>query len=62
MHAKLSVATILRIGLSLCIIACLCPLQAGKPSVNDQKPWIEIRGIYGGIPTELFQAGKSLWD
>jgi hypothetical protein len=62
MHAKLSVATILRIGLSLFIIACLFPLQASKPSVIDKKPWIETRGIYGGIPTELFQAGKSLRD
>ncbi|MBM4087827.1 MAG: hypothetical protein FJ276_00140 [Planctomycetes bacterium] len=28
----------------------------------DKRPWIEIRGIYGGVPAELLEEGKSLGD
>lgn len=28
----------------------------------EPRPWVEIRGIYGGIPTQIFEKGKTLED
>ena len=33
--------------------------QQASPS---QRPWIEMRGLYGGVPTEIFDSGKNLSD
>ncbi len=40
---------------------CLGLLFAGA-AAQEQRPHIEIRGIYGGVPLELLQDGKSLKD
>ena len=32
-----------------------------KPELGP-RPWVEIRGIYGGIPTQIFERGKTLED
>lgn len=37
----------------------------GNPPANDTKeerPWIQIRGIYGGVPTQINQRGAALQD
>ena len=38
------------------LIACLSGVLAGS------RPHIEVRGIYGGVPVELLQGGKTLSD
>ena len=35
---------------------------AGEGSPPPPRPWVEIRGVYGGVPTEIFDRGKSLSD
>jgi hypothetical protein len=41
---------------SLALTAAAARTPAGK------RPWIETRGIYGGVPAELMQSGKPLGD
>ncbi len=35
---------------------------AGEGSPPQPRPWVEIRGVYGGVPTEIFDRGESLSD
>jgi hypothetical protein len=38
-------------------------VAAGEPSaVGDEQPRVAIRGIYGGVPTQIFDRGKTLED
>ena len=37
--------------------------RRGPPgAAQEKRPHVEIRGIYGGIPDELLQQGKTLAD
>jgi hypothetical protein len=42
-------------------VLCMGTLTDGAPA-EDQRPHIEIRGIYGGVPVELLADGKTLDD
>ena len=40
-----------------------CPAPADEPApAAEKRSYITIRGIYGGVPTQIFAAGKSLDD
>ena len=34
------------------------PGRAGPPSPPGKRPWIAIRGIYGGVPTQILDRGR----
>jgi hypothetical protein len=33
-----------------------------QQTAPGRRPWIEMRGLYGGVPTEIFDSGKTLGD
>src|SRR5262245_10333411 len=37
-------------------------LKAQAPAKGQGKPWIEIRGIYGGFPNQILDRGETLID
>jgi len=41
-----------------------CSSQASPPgdAAPAPRPWVEIRGIYGGIPSQILERGKTLRD
>ncbi len=41
------------------ILACVCTCGA---VAEEKRPHVAIRGVYGGIPTELIEEGKTLDD
>ena len=41
-------------------LTCIC--SAGSAADPEPRPWIAVRGIYGGVPEELLQDGKRLAD
>lgn len=47
--------------LALVALVCLCA-AAGAVSQEARRPHITMRGIYGGIPTQWFEQGKTLED
>lgn len=45
-----------------CLLLCVSvgiALPAGEPG---KRPHVAVRGIYGGVPTEIFDAGRTLAD
>lgn len=52
--------TTLRI-LSLFVL-CLTPLAAAEEPTRSPRPNLKIRGVYGGIPTQIFERGETLGD
>jgi hypothetical protein len=49
------------LSLSL-VVVCLCATVGGSRADDEKRKHITIRGIYGGVPTELFERGKTLKD
>ena len=43
------------------VLACLSAGIDGT-AAEDKRPHVRIRGIYGGVPTELIEEGKTLED
>jgi hypothetical protein len=39
-----------------------CRLSAAEPAPSQKRPHIAIRGIYGGVPTQIFDRGATLED
>jgi hypothetical protein len=33
-----------------------------QQTAPGRRPWVEMRGLYGGVPTEIFDSGKTLSD
>lgn len=45
------------------VLIVLQGVSASRTQVSTgRRPWIEMRGLYGGIPTEIFNSGKTLSD
>jgi hypothetical protein len=42
-------------------VACLCASNTNV-TAREKRPHAEIRGIYGGVPVELLERGKTLQD
>ena len=42
-------------------LACLCAAVNGA-AAGEERPHIQIRGVYGGVPVELLASGKTLKD
>ena len=40
-------------------LACLFAVTSGA-AAEDKRPHIKIRGIYGGVPVELIERGRTL--
>lgn len=38
------------------------PLSAAEPASLPPRPWVQIRGIYGGFPSEMLERGKTPAD
>jgi hypothetical protein len=38
------------------------PERAGPSRPPEKRPWIAVRGIYGGVPTQIFDRGRTLAD
>jgi hypothetical protein len=47
--------------LTTCLSILIWTLSPAGPSPG-KRPWVEMRGIYGGIPDELMQQGRTLRD
>ena len=43
-------------------LACLGVVTGADEQPIEKRPYVQIRGIYGGVPTELFAQGKTLED
>jgi hypothetical protein len=43
-------------------LACLCAVVGAEEKPVEKRPHVQMRGIYGGVPTELFAQGKTLAD
>ena len=43
------------------IVVCMVAAAVSQTSPG-KRPWLGVRGIYGGIPVELMQGGKALRD
>ncbi len=54
--------TLKRMLLSAAGLLVALLMAAGPPETIEPRPWIEIRGVYGGIPTQLLDKGDSLAD
>lgn len=46
------------------LLSAAVPASAAPPAgdVVGPRPWVEIRGIYGGVPAQIFERGKTLAD
>jgi hypothetical protein len=44
------------------IIAEGAPLAGADPSADRARPWLTIRGLYGGFPREIFERGETPAD
>ena len=53
--------TVRRPAIATSVLACLCAVVAGA-AADETHPHIKIRGIYGGVPVELLEDGKTLKD
>jgi hypothetical protein len=51
--------TVRRPAIATSVLACLCAVVAGAAD-DETHPHIKIRGIYGGVPVELLEDGKTL--
>jgi hypothetical protein len=50
-------------ALAIVVLSRSAPFAAGQPPGSlDKRSHVEIRGIYGGVPTEIFDRGASLED
>lgn len=43
-------------------LACLAAALAPQADPEPKRPHLEVRGIYGGVPSELWKDGKTLAD
>lgn len=43
------------------ILVCVCAFS-GDALTEEKRPHVKIRGVYGGVPMELIEEGKSLKD
>lgn len=46
----------------LCFILLVAGAAAAARTGPEKRPWVEMRGIYGGIPSEAREGGMSLQD
>ncbi len=50
-------------GLAVVVLnLCVCFATAQPPGRSERRSHIEIRGIYGGVPTQIFDRGSSFED
>ncbi len=50
-------------GLAVVVLnLCVCFATTQPPGRSERRSHIEIRGIYGGVPTQIFDRGSSLDD
>jgi hypothetical protein len=55
--------TLLKRGLALGAAAALPAASSGAaPSTDRTRPWIKIRGLYGGFPRQIFERGETPAD
>src|SRR4051812_36076933 len=52
----------LLIAAALTIGSSVEPTSASPPADQQARPSVAIRGIYGGVPTQIFDRGKTLED
>ena len=53
------------LGVALLFQALFNPVFGGPPEAEPLKgprPWVQIRGIYGGVPRQIFDRGRTLQD
>src|SRR5690349_2531737 len=51
-----------KITLAVVGSACVCAALGATEAGEEKRPHVKIRGIYGGVPTQLFERGKTLSD
>ena len=54
--------TILRSLLAVLALSAPARPQPSEPGPPAEHPTIAIRGIYGGVPTQIFDRGRTLAD
>jgi hypothetical protein len=53
------------LGLFVTAVGAIQGLASDPPAADatfSPRPWIEIRGIYGGVPAQVFERGRTLKD
>jgi hypothetical protein len=51
-----------RLTLAVVGSTCVCAAVGGAEAAEEKRPHITLRGIYGGVPTQIFDKGKTLAD
>ena len=46
----------------LALATAVLPTAAQPPQAVTKRPWIAIRGVYGGVPQQIFDRGQTLED
>ena len=54
--------SIVMILLALCSVALIAGEAVKPPDGGASRPWVQVRGVYGGFPTELIKGGERLED
>jgi hypothetical protein len=53
---------LLKLTILLLGLVCLCATVGNSGAADEKRRHVTLRGIYGGVPTELFERGKTLKD
>jgi hypothetical protein len=51
-----------RLTLAVVGSACVCAALGGSEAAEEKRPHVTMRGIYGGVPTQIFDRGRTLVD